>query len=130
MTKKHKTAIELKYEGKKYADIANVVAVHEKTVAKWFMTGGLLHDENQEYERETNEELRKAALQIAKKNVRNAMATIVNLMTDTDSKIKLSAAKEIIEREFGKALTNVNLQGELNVSNIVNKFNKEIDESK
>lgn len=60
----HYEAIELRYNGSKYKEIANALFdkygkyILEGRIRKWFMTGGILHDLYAEYSKQQTEERR------------------------------------------------------------------------
>ena len=107
MNKRHRLAIELKYEGKKYADIAEAVNVHEKTVGAWFYKSGKLYDAYKQYAEEEGKIRREEALDIFRKNIKNAAVILSSLMAERDPRVKFKAAKEIIDRELGRAVEKV-----------------------
>lgn len=51
---KEKTAIELKYLGNSYAEIASKIDVAPSTIAEWFATGGKLYEDYLAYSKKMN----------------------------------------------------------------------------
>lgn len=120
LTEYHKKAIELKYKGTEYAEIAETLnqlfpktrggkGFTEETVKHWFMEGGTLFEEFRKYETEwdmINKKLvlesKKAGIQILGKNFRLACEMLIALMGSTQDPVKLGAIKEIIEAVLGE----------------------------
>ena len=93
-------ALELKYAGKIYREIAVELNVTESAVGKWFMIGGILHDKYRIYEDEQNKIRVNAALRILKSNMNKAAQKLADLLNDPDPKVALAAAKAILEKEI------------------------------
>ena len=103
MNKKHSLAIEMRYEGKKYSDIAKKVDSKEQTVRKWFMVKGKLKDDYDSYERDENLFRAGEAKKVFRRDVVAAAKTLSKLLKSEDHRIRINAAKEILCRELGDA---------------------------
>jgi hypothetical protein len=115
LNRKHHMAIQLKYEGKSNPEIAKEVGFSVRTIETYFSIDGKLFEAYQNYEREQFETIRSEAAKVSKRNIRNAMATIVNKMSpEEEPNIQLAAAKYLVDREFGKAkeIVDANLTGD------------------
>lgn len=119
LTKYHKAALELKYRGTLYRDIAEKLTERfskevgrtfsEQTVKDWFKEGGTLFEDYRKYESEIDEIerenliiIKKMGVRIREENFRIANEMLVALMgSDTDS-TKLGAIRELLDRVEGK----------------------------
>ena len=100
---KYQKAIHLKYEGFSYPEIAKLLKVSEITVKRWFRPGGLLKDEYDAYEKETNAMADSAVDAILSTKVELAAKMLVALMGSKKDTMKFRAAKTILDYCFGKA---------------------------
>ena len=116
----HKKALELKYKGTEYSEIAETLNelfpkvrrgrnFTDQVVKDWFKEGGTLFEEYRNYEAEWDAinkklvlESKKAGIQILGKNFRFACEMLVALMGSTQDPVKLGAIKEIIEAVLGE----------------------------
>jgi len=119
-------AIRLKYEGETYPLIAKKIKVPLDTIRRWFVDGGLLREEYEEYRDEENQKRRELADAILKKNINTAAEILVGLMGSDKDEIKFKSAVAIIEREFGKAVQP--LEGNLIYEQIIRKIEQEKEE--
>lgn len=120
LTEYHKRAMELKYKGNSYQDIADRLNDHAQksriskrftmqTVKDWFKGSGTLAEAYRLYEqemddinREVFDVVRKAGVRVRAENFRLANEMLVALMgSDTDN-TKLGAIKELLDRVEGK----------------------------
>jgi len=103
MNKNHTLAMEMKYEGKKYHEIARELKFNETTVKRWFTSDGLLFDKYEKYRQEMDSIIKEEGAEIRRRNIRNASAALVNLLSpDTDEAIRLRAINSVLDRELGK----------------------------
>lgn len=120
LTAYHKKAIELKYRGTEYSEIAETLnqlfpkvrggkSFTAQLVKDWFKEGGTLYEEFRKYETEWDSinkklvlESKKAGIQVLGKNFRLACEMLVALMGSTQDPVKLGAIKEIIEAVLGE----------------------------
>lgn len=100
---KYQKAIHLKYEGFSYPEIAQLLKVSQITVKRWFRPGGLLKDEYDVYEKETNAMTDSVVDTILKTKVEVAAKMLVALMGSKKDAMKFRAAKTILDYCFGKA---------------------------
>ncbi|MDD2807982.1 MAG: helix-turn-helix domain containing protein [Patescibacteria group bacterium] len=101
-SKKCREVIRLKYEGESYAVISKLVNVSISTLKKWFMSGGLLKAEYEQYRDQTNKLVKEVADEILKQEVETAAKILVGLMGSKNDQIKFKAAVTIIEHVLGK----------------------------
>ncbi len=99
---KYQKAIRLKYESFSYPEIAKLLKVSEITVKRWFRPDGLLKDEYDAYERETNTLTDSVVDTILKTKVEVAAKMLVALMGSKKDTMKFRAAKTILDYCFGK----------------------------
>ena len=99
---KYQKAIRLKYESFSYPEIAKLLKVSEVTVKRWFRPDGLLKDEYDTYERETNVLTDSVVDTILKTKVEVAAKMLVALMGSKKDTMKFRAAKTILDYCFGK----------------------------
>lgn len=99
---KYQKAIHLKYESFSYPEIAKLLKVSEITVKRWFRPDGLLKDEYDSYERETNALTDSVVDTILKTKVEVAAKMLVALMGSKKDAMKFRAAKIILDYCFGK----------------------------
>ncbi len=115
----HKKAMELKYKGNSYQDIAETLNFQfeksrkrkftEQTIKDWFKETGTLCETYKLYEKEmdsihkeTMQVLLKAGVQIREKNFRLANEMLVALMGSQQDNVKLGAIKELLDRVEGR----------------------------
>lgn len=119
----HKRAMEMKYKGNSYKEIAellnerfrksrktkNGLSFTEQTVKDWFKESGTLCENHRLYEeemdeihKETIEVIRKTGIQIREQNFRLANEMLIALMGSDNDSIKLAAIKELLDRVEGK----------------------------
>lgn len=130
MEKYHQRAIELKYKGKNYEEIADILNEEFKknrvgkfshqTLADYFKEGGTLFEAYRKYEEEwdaINRELmivvRKAGFQILEENFRTASEMLIALLGSEKDSVKLGAIREIYDRLLGKAKQPVEVGGKV-----------------
>lgn len=99
---KYQKAVHLKYEGFSYPEIAKLLKVSEITVKRWFRPDGLLKDEYDAYEKETNAMTDSVVDTILKTKVEVAAKMLVALMGSKKDALKFRAAKTILDYCFGK----------------------------
>lgn len=119
LKKYHKEAIDMKYRGISYKDIAEKLnerfskkikrSFSDQTIKDWFKEGGTLFEDYRKYESEIDEIerenliiIKKMGVRIREENFRIANEMLVALMgSDTDS-TKLGAIRELLDRVEGK----------------------------
>lgn len=120
LTEYHRRAIELKYKGNSYQDIAEKLSEYaeksrisrrftEQTIKDWFKDAGPLHEAYRLYEeemdgihRETLEVIKKAGARVREENFRLANEMLVALMGSQQDNVKLGAIKELLDRVEGQ----------------------------
>lgn len=123
LTEYHKKAMEMKYKGNSYKEIAeflnekfrksrktkNGLSFTEQTIKDWFKESGTLCEDYNRYEEEldeinaeTLEVIRKAGMRIREENYRLANEMLVGLMGSSNDSIKLAAIRELLDRVEGK----------------------------
>lgn len=120
----HKRALEMKYEGASYREIAEKLNEHyskktnkafsEQTIKDWFKESGTLCVEYRAYEKEADEihrentdMIKKMGVRIREQNFRIANEMLVALMGSQTDNVKLAAVKELLDRVEGKPTDNV-----------------------
>lgn len=116
----HKKAMELKYKGVLYTDIAETLNelgqksgvkrnFTDRSLKDWFRTDGPLYEayhlyeeEMDEIHRETLEVIKKAGMRVREENFRLANEMLVALMGSNNDNVKLGAIKELLDRVEGK----------------------------
>ncbi len=118
ITKYHERALELKYKGYSYQNIAEDInhrfeksrkaKFTEQTVKDWFKQSGTLQEIYRLYEqdmdaihKETVDIIRKAGVRIREQNFRLANEMLVALMGSQNDNVKLAAIKELLDRVEG-----------------------------
>jgi len=124
LTEYHKKALELKYKGNPYREIAETLnsqfeksrkaGFTEQTIKDWFKESGTLCETYKLYEREMDEihretmdAIKKAGVRIREGNFRTANEMLVALMGSQTDNVKLAAVKELLDRVEGKPTDNV-----------------------
>lgn len=145
LEKYHKRAIELKYKGKSYDEIAETLDQEFKknrvgkftkqTIADYFKEAGTLYEAYRQYEDEwdtINRELRTAALkagvQILESNFRMTCEMLIALLGSEKDIVKLGAIREILDRVVGKAKQPIELGGNVGVN--LNKHEHRLEEAR
>lgn len=125
----HKKAMELKYKGNSYQEIAEILDSQfqksrkgkftEQTVKDWFKETGTLCETYKLYEREmdtihqeTMQVLLRAGVQVREKNFRLANEMLVALMGSQQDNVKLGAIKELLDRVEGRPKEEMDLSKE------------------
>jgi len=125
----HKKALELKYKGNSYQDLAETLnsqfgksrkgKFSEQTIKDWFKESGTLCETYKLYEKEmdtihgeTMQVLLKAGVQVREKNFRLANEMLVALMGSQQDNVKLGAIKELLDRVEGKPKEEMDLSKE------------------
>jgi transposase len=120
MKRKHEIAIELKYAGKNNQDIAKQLQVRDSTVSRWFMKDGILHDAYNKHKSDTDKQIREESLNIRKRNLRNASVALVNFLNpESEPQQRITAARDILDREFGKAPEHIEHEGKIKTEGII-----------
>ena len=118
ITKYHERALELKYKGHSYQNIAEDInhrfeksrkaKFTEQTIKDWFRQSGTLHEIYRLYEqdmdavhKETVDIIRKAGVRVREQNFRLANEMLVALMGSQNDNVKLAAIKELLDRVEG-----------------------------
>lgn len=119
LTEYHKKALELKYKGNPYQDIAEILnsqfekskkaGFTEQTIKDWFKESGTLcetyklyEQEMDEIHRETLDAIKKAGVRIREQNFRIANEMLVALIGSQTDSVKLGAIRELLDRVEGK----------------------------
>jgi len=120
LTEYHKRALELKYKGNSYQDIAEKLNGYaekgrvsrefkDQTIKDWFKESGALAEAYRLYEeemdrihRETLEVIKKAGARVREENFRLANEMLVALMGSQNDNVKLGAIKELLDRVEGQ----------------------------
>jgi len=119
LTEYHKKALELKYKGNPYQDIAEILnsqfeksrkaGFTEQTIKDWFKESGTLcevyklyEQEMDEIHRETIDAIKKAGVRIREQNFRIANEMLVALIGSENDNVKLGAIRELLDRVEGK----------------------------
>lgn len=118
LTKYHERALELKYKGYSYQNIAEDInhrfeksrkaKFTEQTIKDWFRQSGTLQETYRLYEQEmdtihqeTVDIIRKAGVRVREQNFRLANEMLVALMGSQNDNVKLAAIKELLDRVEG-----------------------------
>jgi hypothetical protein len=100
---KYQNAIRLKYSDFTYLEIARMLKVSHVSVKRWFRADGLLKDEYDRYEKESNK-IRDDEIDTAlKKHAVTASKMLVSLMGAKSDAMKFRAAKTILDFVRGPA---------------------------
>ncbi|MBI2450849.1 MAG: hypothetical protein HYV52_00710 [Parcubacteria group bacterium] len=120
LTEYHRRAIEMKYKGVSYQDIAERLNEYAsksrisrkftmQTIKDWFKESGALAEAYRLYEqemdgihRETLEVIKKAGARVREENFRLANEMLVALMGSQNDNVKLGAIKELLDRVEGQ----------------------------
>src|SRR3990167_2217186 len=119
ITKYHERALELKYKGHSYQNIAEDInhkfeksrkaKFTEQSIKDWFKESGTLCETYKLYEEEmdqihneTMSIVRRAGARIREQNFRLANEMLIALMGSSSDGVKLAAIKEILDRVEGK----------------------------
>lgn len=120
LTEYHKWAMELKYKGNTYQDIADKLNDYAEkgrisrrftvqTVKDWFKASGTLAEAHRLYEQEMNDinkevfdAITKAGMRVRAENFRVANEMLVALMGSANDHVKLGAVRELLDRIEGK----------------------------
>lgn len=115
----HKRALEMKYKGVSYREIAEKLneryskkskrVFSEQTIKDWFKEGGTLFEDYRKYESEIDEIerenliiIKKMGVRIREENFLTANKMLVALMGSETDSTKLGAIKELLDRVEGK----------------------------
>jgi len=153
LTEYHKRAMELKYKGNSYQEIADFLnekfkksrktksglSFTEQTIKDWFKESGTLCEDHRLYEeemdeihKETIEVIRKAGIQIREQNFRLANEMLIALMGSDNDSIKLAAIKELLNRVEGQPRQFLDVkkdeEGLLVYESIIRKIEQEKEE--
>ena len=118
LTEYHKKALELKYKGNPYREIAEILnsqfeksrkaVFTEQTIKDWFKQSGTLQETYRLYaqeldliHQETVDIVRKAGVRVREQNFRLANEMLVALMGSQNDGVKLAAIKELLDRVEG-----------------------------
>lgn len=118
ITKYHERALELKYKGHSYQNIAEDInrkfeksrkaKFTEQSVKDWFKQSGTLQETYRLYaqeldliHQETVDIVRKAGVRVREQNFRLANEMLVALMGSQQDNVKLAAIKELLDRVEG-----------------------------
>ncbi len=138
LTKIHREAIRLKYDGNIENEIIEKLAAQglkttSNTLKTWFRAGGLLEVEYEKYCHEQKDieagveaTLRARAQHIMKGAVKTGSEMLVALMGSDRDEVKLKAAIKLVEREFGKDIQPVS--GNITYEQIIRELEREKDE--
>ena len=124
LTEYHKKALELKYKGNPYREIAEILndqleqrrkaGFAEQTIKDWFKESGTLCETYKLYEREMDEihretmdAIKKAGVRIREETFVTPNEILVALMVSQTDNVKLAAVKELLDRVEGKPTDNV-----------------------
>ena len=135
LNKKYRDAMEHKYQGMAYIDIAKEVDVSLNTIKSWFKTGGLLFDKYYIFAEEKIAALEKESKMLLRREIWNAVAVMnkalreyvsvkttckhckkeVTVKVDLPTQHRVRAAVEVLDRVFGKSEQKIS--GEVQVNN-------------
>jgi hypothetical protein len=105
-------ACQMRFEGFSYAETAKVLIMRygerapaEGTLRNWFMKGGKVEPFYEAYADAEAKLRRRETKDVFRAHLKNAVRTLVELMTKSNNDgVKISAAKEVINRELGEPL--------------------------
>lgn len=100
MNQIEQTAIELRYKSYTYKRIAEELKIKHGTVRSWFMKEGKLFKAYKSYKDEQNEYRLETAKTTIKRNINKAAKTLVGLLKCYDLRIRLGAARALLDREI------------------------------
>lgn len=126
ITKYHERALELKYKGYSYQNIAEDInrkfeksrkaKFTEQSIKDWFKESGTLYETYRLYvqeldaiHQETVDIIRKAGVRVREQNFRLANEMLVALMGSQNDGVKLAAIKELLDRVEGHPKDTVQL---------------------
>jgi len=123
-------AIEMRFKGVPMKEIAKIVGVAYPTVRGWFMRGGRLHEHYMNYLKDQQDLRLEESKKILRMNLKNATVVLANSLKSLDEKIKLAAAKEIINRELGEPIKRITDETDDVVSRILKEVGVLKDDDK
>lgn len=148
LKKYHKEAMEMKYRGVSYKDIAQKLterfskkinrSFSDQTIKDWFKETGTLCEDYRKYETEIDEIerenlviIKKMGARIREENFRIANEMLIALMGSSNDSVKLAAVKEILDRVEGKPTEKaVDNQKTLSYESIIRELEREQQEYK
>ena len=99
-------------QGMNYEQIAEQVGVAPSTVENWFYRDTTFRAEYEKFKQEYIEDITKTAKERMQKAADEAMQTLLILMANSESdRIRLDAAKDILDRTGFKAEDILNIKG-------------------
>lgn len=111
----HKQAMLLHAQGMSIEQIAEQVSRSPGTVENWFYRDENFRAEYEKFKQEYIEDITKTAKERMQKAADEAMQTLLILMANSESdRIRLDAAKDILDRTGFKAEDILNLKGSIN----------------
>lgn len=121
-------AIEMKYEGKSYREIAEELDITYDTIAEWFRTVGKLRDVYISYAAQQNELIRSEATQELKGLLKKAVRRIGKLVESKNEKVALNAAQEVLDRELGKPTQPIVTDDSREIDDLANDVRELLDQ--
>lgn len=103
LTQQESLAIQLKYEGESNLKISQSIGKSVNTIEHWFGDKGKLSKEYISYSKDLTDTAKEEASLTIKRNLDKAAKTIVTLLESDKVHIRLSAARDILDRELGRA---------------------------
>jgi hypothetical protein len=109
----YRRVLELKYKGYPYKKILEILKEEKynpptlNTLQGWFDSVGLLTKHLKTYSILENRLRREEARAIFKRHITDAVKTLVKKLKSRNERVSLDAAREIIDRELGKATENI-----------------------
>jgi len=98
LTPEHYKALEMKFKGATYKQIAEAVGKSQITIKVWFRKGGKLHKAYKEFQAAELNRIRNGALEVLRSGSTKAAQTLVELLDSLNENIRIKAAIEILDR--------------------------------
>lgn len=98
LRQEHRQALELRFKGLSYADIAKELNRPVSTVKWWFKKGGKLYKAFKEFQVEELNRIRNGAIELLRGASTKAASTLIDLLDAEQDSTRLRAAVEILNR--------------------------------
>lgn len=112
ISNRHKQAMLFRCQGMSYEQIAEQLNIGPSTVENWFYRDLTFREEYEKFKQEYIADITKSAQERLKKAADEAMQTLLILMQTSESdKIRLDAAKDVLDRTGFKPEDILNIKG-------------------
>lgn len=116
ISSRHKPALLLRMQGLNYEQISEQLGVGVSTVENWFYRDATFRDAIEQFKQQYIDEITKTARERMQSAADQAMQTLIELLGSNNERVRLDAARDLLDRCCFKPEDKLELKGTLDTS--------------